>query len=246
MNTQVEINGIQLVPLKEAARRISYSRDYLAKLARDQKIIATQIGRQWFIDMSSLQSFLNSAMMEQEIRKQQLREERKRELLAKSELKKVSIDIEKNINKTRNLSLVVSMIVLSLGLLSGAFIYNVSIINNSLNNNLLIKDISASSFEAKNNELKNIEPQAVAVYSTVTEYPLFVDESIVREMRNSNQGVILFNEGVENGNPTTVENLFSDSTSVQFTDDNSGYVIYQNQDGSTKEIPFVSVPDNDF
>ncbi|KXJ99765.1 MAG: hypothetical protein UZ19_OD1000263 [Parcubacteria bacterium OLB19] len=57
MSTQIEINGAQLIPLKEAAKRIAYSRDYLAKLAREQKIVATQIGRQWFVDMYSLQTF---------------------------------------------------------------------------------------------------------------------------------------------------------------------------------------------
>lgn len=243
MSTQIEINGAQLIPLKEAAKRIAYSRDYLAKLAREQKIVATQIGRQWFVDMSSLQTFLDSVALEQEVRKQQLREERKRELLAKKELETLSIDIKTKIDKSHRLSLAVASIVLFLGFFSGSVMYSVFDIKNNLANNFTGANATVSSLEIKPiNDIKLVEPQATTLYTTVTEYPLFVDQSAVRKMDDNTGGVLLLSDVTENKNPEAIANLFSDPVSVEFTDNHSGRVVYETPDGSLTEIPFVSVP----
>ncbi len=242
MSTQIKINGMHLVPLKEAARQATYSRDYLAKLAREQKIVATQIGRQWFIDVTSLQNFLDSAALEQEVRKQQLRDERKRELLAKKELNTLSIDTEIKINKTHNLSLAISSIVLFLGFFSGTVMYSVFDIKNNLNNNFSATNVTALSLESKTGEIKVAEPQATTLFTNVTEYPLFVDESSVRKMNTVDEGILLLTNGEEKNNSESLANLFSDQVSVEFTGSNNGYVVYETPDNSVREIPFVSIP----
>ena len=43
MSTSFEINNIALVPIKDAAKSVAYSRDYVARLAREKKIVASQI-----------------------------------------------------------------------------------------------------------------------------------------------------------------------------------------------------------
>ena len=243
MSTQIEINGTQLIPLKEAAKRIAYSRDYLAKLAREQKIIATQIGRQWFVDMSSLQTFLDSVALEQEVRKQQLREERKRELSAKRELETLSVDIKSKINNTRRLSLAVASIVLFLGVFSGSVIYSIFDIKTNLANNFTgASSVVDLSLETKSNDIKLAEPQATTLFTTVTEYPLFVDQSAVRKMNDNAGGILLLSDATKNKNSEAVANLFSDPVSVEFTNDHSGQITYEALDGSLAKVPFVSVP----
>ena len=68
-----------LLPIREAARLTSYSRDYLTRLAREGKIAAAYLDRQWYVNLDSLRSYAEQAAIEQELRKQQLRRERQRE-----------------------------------------------------------------------------------------------------------------------------------------------------------------------
>ena len=44
MATSIKINGVTLMPIKDAASSISYSRDYVARLAREGKIVAELAG----------------------------------------------------------------------------------------------------------------------------------------------------------------------------------------------------------
>jgi hypothetical protein len=75
----VQIGGKQLVSIKDAVSRVSYSRDYITRLAREKKITAANIDRRWFVDLESLQHYEEQAEMERELRKKQLRAERLRE-----------------------------------------------------------------------------------------------------------------------------------------------------------------------
>ena len=68
MLAQVKINGDTFLPIKEAAKLVLYSRDYVARLAREQKIVAMQVERQWFVDTVSLKNFAETAELEQTVR----------------------------------------------------------------------------------------------------------------------------------------------------------------------------------
>ena len=241
MSTHIEINGDELVPLKLASKKVSYSRDYLSKLARENKIIATQTGRQWFIDMHSLKNFIDSANLEQEVRKQQLRTERRMELLAKKDLANLSIDLDKKIKQTKNYSLTVSLLILLCGVSTGSIVYSFSNISKNISSN----NTTASSVVAKSvDEIQLAEPKATTLLTTVTEYPLFTNESSVRDMNSEMGGVLLLTEGSKMLDNTSVENMFSDNVSVEFKDDNTG-VIKLNNDTKVTEIPFISVPSID-
>lgn len=76
MTESVVLDGVSLLPIKQAAARVSYTRDYVARLAREQKIVATRIGRQWYVDPVSLSSFVAQAEVEQSIRRKMLQHER--------------------------------------------------------------------------------------------------------------------------------------------------------------------------
>ena len=61
---------------KEASEIVSYSREYIGRLAREQKICSALVGGKWIVSLSSLQGFYNQAKIEEEILDERLGEER--------------------------------------------------------------------------------------------------------------------------------------------------------------------------
>jgi Helix-turn-helix domain len=74
------IGNRKLIPLKDVAKIVPYSRDYVARLARDGRIAAAQVNRQWYIDAESLKNFFEHAQLEVQARGEYVRELRKQEL----------------------------------------------------------------------------------------------------------------------------------------------------------------------
>lgn len=70
----------KLIPLKDVPKIVPYSRDYVARLARDGRIAAAQVNRQWYIDAESLKNFFEHAQLEVQARGEYVRELRKQEL----------------------------------------------------------------------------------------------------------------------------------------------------------------------
>lgn len=250
MSTQVEINGDTFLPIKDAAKLVSYSKDYVARLAREQKIVATQIGRQWFIDTASLKNFAEVAGVEQTIRKQQLSLERKREQTVREEVVAIK---KKKIGKVKLVKVraqLAATMALSLGLMIGGAVYTSSALFSQFPQDTNRAHVSAVGDISLAEELpvmaaeefKTAEPQPTALYSNVMEYPLFTDESEVRAMgTSSTEGIlILQSEGSIEG-AQEVQAVFSDDVSVVFTENNSGVVEYKTAGGETVEYPFVSV-----
>lgn len=104
--------------IRDASEHTGYSRDYITKLAREQKILAAQIGRQWYVDVKSLQSYANGMALEQKVRQQQLSDERKRELLAREE--KEGAELHRQKSRGRRKHAVAALAVLTVGVLTGA------------------------------------------------------------------------------------------------------------------------------
>lgn len=82
MSQQLRVNGKQYLQSNELASTFGYSADYLGKLAREEKILGTQIGRQWFIEPESLKTFLHKTEIQKQIRKEELSLKRKAEHLS--------------------------------------------------------------------------------------------------------------------------------------------------------------------
>lgn len=244
MSTNLEINGVTLVSIKEAAKIVSYSRDYLTKLARDQKIIATQIGRQWFIDMTSLQAFVDDVALEQIVRKEHLRKERKQERQVKEELQLLNSKIKVKKSGFRFHSLAVASMVLCLGLFTGTVIYTTADIVNNLANNDIKNSSLVAQVPADEVSMPIASPQGSTLFSSVIEYPLFTNEEEVRSMDTEYEGVFLLSREGDVETTQQVANLFSDQVAVEFLDENTGLVKYKNDKGEVSEFPFVSVPNN--
>lgn len=79
MVQHLEINGKTYIKGNILAARFGYTADYLGKLARDERVLGTQIGRQWYIEEGSLATFLQQAEIERALRAQELKHRRKLE-----------------------------------------------------------------------------------------------------------------------------------------------------------------------
>ncbi len=80
MSDFFQLGDRRLVPLKDVGSLVPYSKDYVARLARDGKIAAAQINRQWYIDPESLKNFFDHAQLEIKARAEYLRSLRREEL----------------------------------------------------------------------------------------------------------------------------------------------------------------------
>ncbi len=74
-----KIFGKELLSSTEAAKYFGITNDYVTVLCRSKKVKGVFVGRLWFVDQKSLESFLSEARTARETRRQmlsqQLREE---------------------------------------------------------------------------------------------------------------------------------------------------------------------------
>ncbi len=94
MAKELIINEKKYYPSVVLAERFSYTGDYLTKLARDGKVEASKVGRQWFLCEESLTNFVSAASEQKEKRKNDLREERRKERVAFAEANDLESEVE--------------------------------------------------------------------------------------------------------------------------------------------------------
>lgn len=61
MSEQIEINNSNFLPATVAARQAGYTPDYITRLAREGKIRAQKVGRQWYVHFQDVSNFASSA-----------------------------------------------------------------------------------------------------------------------------------------------------------------------------------------
>ena len=251
MTENVEINGVNLIPIKEAAVSVSYSRDYVSRLAREGKIVASQIGRQWFVDLDSLVAFSKIAEAHDEARKQELRTERKSELKTKEALDGLETFTLAKVRGHHFDAVGVSLATLCLGFVVGISLYTASQFStspvfalvtywNSLSDSL-IPEVTNYPALVSESLATIVEPKETLLLTSLVEKPVFFTEQDTRRLE-AKDGVLVFAPG-ELADEADVEALFSDDVTVTFTDDNSGVIKYEQTSGRVVEYPFVSVPD---
>lgn len=251
MSTSIQIDGTNFLPIKDAAKLVSYTRDYVARLAREEKIVAKQIGRQWFVDTISLKNFAEAVALEQEVRKRELSLERKREQV----VKQVVLDYKTVQSKKRALASVqarmIAFLVLGCGLTAGLGIHTAMTLVPSASSSVaqiamtlpLEKTLVP---EPAPVERVFVEPvrvvEVVATTSIPLEQPLFVDEAETRVMSQGEaEGIFILGENSDVRELEDVQALFSDEVGVRFLNDTTGVVTYVGEEGEVSEFPFVSV-----
>lgn len=272
MSKEVEINGLTLVPIKEALKVVSYSKDYIARLAREGKIVGSQIGRQWFVDIVSLKNFSAEAVAIEDVRKQKLSLERKRELMAKECLSALDEVVLRKAEAQRFDAMVVTCGVVAFGLLIGVGLYTTSLAPSSKLASLASSftvgfksqtqtptEVAVSEPTGEQSVFRVIDkPKDTLLLTTVIERPVFATQSEVTKLANLGEGILLLpryangadgteqnaKAGVATLGQSEVENLFSDpdKVTVTYNENNQGVVNYRKDNGEVVSYPFVAVP----
>ncbi len=235
-----EIKDERYKSLKEVCRSVSYSKDYIAKLAREKKIDAKLVNRQWYVDVDSLKNFAFLAECEQKIRSRRLSAERKREQQIKKAVEKISKTTDEKVlilpRKVNQRLAGVVAASLALGfLINTTFLSNDFNINNShsLTSNLqyAVNKIFAG---------KQVTTPAV----TEGNHPsIFSDITITEEVIHPEQyeGVLLLT-----GTTMDVEGLFSDPVKVEMISEREGKVSLEvdseNQESNGIDFVVVKIP----
>src|SRR3989344_5429556 len=79
MSDEIFFDGNRYISAGEAASQADLTRDYLARLCKERKILGRRIGKQWYVNQDSLRSFILEQSFDREKRRQHLAESRKRE-----------------------------------------------------------------------------------------------------------------------------------------------------------------------
>lgn len=243
MLNNLEIDGRELLPLKEAATAVSYTRDYVTRLAREGKIFATVVGRQWYVDLATLQSYVENIKLEQQIRKKQLSEQRKQELEFRDIFNRKQAVVAKKSKSFHSKAMLEAVAVLMLGLVCGWVAYFFSTYSPQYK---ILAQVSEATDASKVSPTKSqsfqvSDTNAVQNEMGVTE--LDVDNSQnnihIESMGDVSRGVMLFPAGVSS---STVKDLFSDVIRIKQRPDGVSEIELVGKDNVSKTIPFVAVP----
>lgn len=240
MATTVDINGKKLLPIKEAISKVDYSKDYITRLAREQKIVATQIGRKWFVDIQSLKNYYNLSQAELEIKKRQLSDERKRELAVKSLRSKKQQKI-KSLQK-RKMSAIASLCLIVAGGV-GVGVALESQYQDRLTNFTQLANVKTIQLERSLPNIERSEPMKLASSESSELVADFAQNVSHREL-DSKEGLLLLPQNATT--PVSPNEYFSDPVTVVYDDDGGSAVRRLNAYGDPfgPEIPFVVVPIN--
>lgn len=236
MNSALEIDGKTLHPIKDAAQTTRYSRDYITRLAREGKIAASYIGRQWFVDTDSLRVYAENVALEQEVRKRILSEERKNERKIREA---VDRQHKRRVQKSTSLNaraVVVASLVLGFGLLTGQAAYYLN-----SNQQLLLGGSIATEQSAQLGSVSAVEwSETVSQVESQakTETQATFEQRSLGEIE---RGIMLFPAA---GSVERPEALFSDSVEIRRLADGTQVVVPVDASGKQigNVIPFVNVP----
>ena len=234
MNPDLQLGSDQLLPVREAAKLMACSRDYVTRLAREDKITATQINHQWLIDVDSLKNFFAFSQYEIAVRKKHLREIRKNELLVRQDFSEKINSLKINLDQIGTKTTAISLTLLLCGIGTGLLL--------NFTNIYIPLDKVAT--------LAQI-PQSVAtnfLYTLTGENKIIVYDEWVSNfglMERTDKllmsnGIIIFPANVS-PDQNEIGNLFSDNTEIEMTGINTGFVRTDGfQNG--RSIPFVKIP----
>jgi hypothetical protein len=236
----IQVGNKSLVSIKEAVSSVPYSRDYITRLAREKKIVAANINRRWYIDLDSLKKYREQADEERELRKEQLREERKRERVVDVDVKKQKTVRDHQAAKIHVRSLTASLLIAAAGLFAGTAAYNAA--------PHFLTAASPQRSQVSQVPAAVSEGVVVPASSATAEVPIadsWLQPAFVQEVRSMGgdieNGVLLLPELTASATP---EQLFSDMVEVHELPEGGRVVVPVDAAGQPTgaPIPFVVVP----
>lgn len=221
------------IPLSVAVTLVSYSRDYIGRLAREGKIVAEQIDREWFVSRQSLLNFAEHTSLEDSAKKKILSLSRKNDLEVKDFYAKKVSSIQARQLAIASGSLAATFVVMLGGVLSGYFFY--------ANAPVLVTDSKVTIADTLISLRINGGSQSANLVGGVNDSNPVWSEGLVVESNETmaiEEGIVLF-PTVRSGDVAAVEDLFSDEVTVVVTSTTTGFI--RSADGAS-ELPFVRVP----
>lgn len=244
MTAVLEIDGKKMYPIKDAVTFVSYSRDYLTRLAREQKIRATLVGRSWYVDLDSLKSYEESAAIEQEIRKRKLSEERIRERDLRIEKDRHENFANRKIKAAHRHAVSAALLILVTGVLGGAVVFQTL---NSIGG-MMAQSIGSQSASVET-AFREINQAQVLISTANGQEDVSINSYSVETKKLSpfGNGILILPQNKIEFSSSTVAEVFSDVTLVRETDSGFLEAVRVGSDGEIKgdPLPLVIVPVNE-
>lgn len=219
----------KFLPAKEAAAVVSYTPDYVSKLAREHLIVAEQRGRQWFVDLDSLKLFSLKKEAAARERKVQLRTERLDEL-ARVRVGNLDQQSELSAKHGSLIALGTTVALTMCVMLFGGVAY---VADN--------EDITAEALVAGAGS--TLEKVLSVFQWKNPEAETSVDMS-TSEGEAMNSGIIFSKEPLSPELVDRISGSFSDPVDVSFVDERTGIVTPSFQENDTPEsYQFILLPD---
>lgn len=240
MNSSIDINGKKLLTIKEASSKVSYSRDYITRLARERKIVATQIGRIWYVDIDSVKNYQELAQHEQNVRKRILSDKRKSDLGIKAA--KQELANSRSVHSSLAVA-IFSFFVVAVGILSGVWLGSSwTNIESSLSQ---IASVKQGVVISDNSDQNAYLPEIESFKSGSENYQIhFSHDFDPSAFSDTESGYVLLPN--RQSSTTAIESYFSDPVTVVVKEDGQRVLMKVDDQGDVygTEIPFVSVPVN--
>jgi len=225
MSKSLEINGKEYQASAVVAREFGYTSDYVSRLARERKIEASQVGRQWFIEVASLREFISSSEKEKEIRSKKLREQRQQERQLHERRYEQETKVLVSADKEQEyIAVAQSVAVMMCGLIVGLLGWV------AIENHTGLQELAAGASDVSNQLVQQIVPQGdmlnhVAAWSLGAVANMVSLESVSDELRANQASVpVAVDEYVEHEGINSQEFLdqFSDEVEITFVVDEKG------------------------
>lgn len=231
--TGVEIDGKQLETIKTAADATGYSRDYITRLAREGKVIASQIGRQWYVDLDSLKEYEEATALEQKARQQQLSEERKQERSIRRAHDVVRGGVAHHTLSPRAKKAAVA---------TGALAVMVGTIAHFAPELAHVSESASASLISKESEREQAAMGEQKNHATEQSMHEKATARVVRHAALQN-GMLLLPYASSSVTEKDLAEFFSDDVRLEIGSDGQSYVIMTNEEGSVIErIPVMFAP----
>lgn len=245
----LEIDGKKLHSIKSATALVSYSSDYITRLAREGKIVASHIGRQWYIDVESLKHYESIMVLEQSIRKQKLSEERKQERALRETIDERKRARAKAHRVKANRTKVVVAAAVFLGLFSG-YLFESTFSQLTSPEEQVASTSAAPSLSLLATDVTPA-PEVVTTLATTSgdatytaNFTTVPDQ--VRSFASSTEGILLLPSQLTEGELLELQDLFSDRIVIRT--DASGQKFVSQVNGQSEiigiEIPVITIPLN--
>lgn len=263
MTQSLEINKKQYLSSAELAKKFDYTSDYISKLARDEKVLGTRVGRSWFIEPESLRTYIQQLEVEKRINKETLSRQRKLELVHKTPSRAPTETLESGqVFKPAFLAVGQAAIVFVCGILIGTVSYTayteglqpddvfatvdngVVHLSTSVQNNFeFISDLGMTSRPSVATPLLSTTDGNQVLQDGTG--PSLNTEGVYAEFPKSSNLELLAQPNYEEDNlsPSELQLPFSDEIEVNVTDDDAVHVrpVFRDSSGDFYELSVIPV-----